>query len=349
VEKMNYNEIRRDPIMGRWVIVDTTRPRIPETFEREERDLADPGRTACPFCSGNEHMTPREILAYREAGSAPDKSGWWIRVFPSKNPLLRIEGRPERVAVGMYDMHPGVGAHEVFVETPEHGVEFHDLPDGQLEKVLWAYRDRIHDLHKDHRLRYVLIYKNKGYAAGGSVFHAHSQLIASPITPRTVRRELEGARSYYNFNNRERCVWCDMIKAEIDFGRRVILDTGRVIAFCPYASRFPFETWILPVKHEHDYTQLGKELAIDLARAMKSVLTRIERALDSPSYNFVLHASPNPAPREGHWMSLASDFHWHFEFIPRLTRVKGFEWGTGYYVNPTPPEMAAEILRSINA
>lgn len=347
MDSLPYNELRRDPILGRWIIIDTSRPRLPDELERDEHPLENPGTNTCQFCPGNESMTPPEILAYREAGAEANRPGWWVRVFASKNPVLRVEGEPERAAVGMYDMHRGVGAHEVIVETPDHNVEFSDLTDSQLEKVFWAYRDRIHDLHKDHRLRYVLIFKNKGFAAGATVFHSHSQIIASPITPRTVRQELEGARQYYNFNIRERCVWCDIIKEELDFGKRIVMKTNRMIAFCPYASRFPFETWVLPIKHVHDYTLIGKEEAIDLSRTMKGVLARIKKALGSPSYNFVLHSAPNPAPRPGHWTTLAEDFHWHFEIFPRLTRVKGFEWGTGFYVNPTPPEMAAEILRNI--
>jgi UDPglucose--hexose-1-phosphate uridylyltransferase len=331
------------------VIVDTERPRLPDSYERDERRIPETTPGDCPFCPGNEDRTPGEILAYREAGADQQRAAWWVRVVPSKFPILRVEGEMDREAVGMYDMIHGIGAHEVFIETPEHGREFHELSDGQLEKVFWAYRDRLQDLHKDRRLHYVLIFKNKGFAAGGTVPHSHSQLIATPMTPRTVRQELEGARQYFNFNVRERCVWCDIIKAEHDFKKRIVFENKHVVAFCPYASRFPFETWVLPVNHCHDYTHLGKEEAIDLARAMKVVLTKLERALNFPAYNYVLHTAPNLFNRPGHWTTIADDFHWHFEIIPRLTRVKGFEWGTGFYVNPTPPEMAAEVLRNMDA
>jgi UDPglucose--hexose-1-phosphate uridylyltransferase len=245
----------------------------------------------------------------------------------------------------MYDMTRGVGAHEVLVETPEHGREFHELADDRLESVLWAYRDRIIDLQKDQRFRYVLVFKNKGFAAGATISHSHSQIIATPITPRTVRQELEGARRYFNFNVRERCVWCDIAKEETTFAKRVVVQTGGVVAFCPYSSRFPFETWVLPTKHSHDFTAAGRDVLGDLARAMKTVLSRLETALNYPAYNFILHTAPNLVPRPGYWTTIADDFHWHFEIIPRLTRVKGFEWGTGFYVNPTPPELAAEVLR----
>jgi len=345
-QPLQYNELRRDPILGRWIIVDTTRPRLPESVLRKDYqdEITEPQN--CPFCPGNEKLTPHEIMAQRQPGTAPDSPGWSVRVFPSIHPLLRIEGEPERAAVEMYDMHLGVGAHEVIVETPEHNLQLCSLPDEQVESVLWTYRDRILDLHKDHRLRYVLIFKNKGYAAGATISHSHSQLIATPVTPRTVRQELEGSRKYFNFNNRERCVWCDMIKTELDLEQRIVLVTKNIIAFCPYSSRFPFETWVLPLNHSHDFTHLGKTEATDLASVLKNILGRMNRALNNSPYNFVIHTAPNLASRSGHWTTIAGDFHWHFEIIPRLTRVMGFEWGTGFYVNPTPPEMAAGILRN---
>ena len=339
----DYNEIRRDPILGRWIIIDTNRPRLPDTIDRGMQPLEDNGPATCPFCPGNEHMTPPEIASYKTNGGS--QKDWRVRVFPSKHPVLKIEGDPRRSAAGMYDMLRGMGAHEVIVETQNHGAELHELDESQIETVLWAYRDRIQDLYKDERLHYALIFKNKGYSSGATIPHAHSQLIATPIIPRTVRQELEGARQYFNFNVRERCVWCDMIKSEIDFARRVVVKTDHMIAFCPYASRFPFETWILPRRHSHDYTRLGKDEALDLAKVMKMVLGRIEEALDSPSYNFVLHSTPNLFKHPGHWTTISGDFHWHFEVMPRIARVKGFEWGSGIYVNPTPPEMASDILR----
>lgn len=305
-----------------------------------------PKGSVCPFCPGNEHLTPPEILAVRNNGSAPNKPGWAIRVIPNKFPALRIEGELGRQGYGMYDKMNGIGAHEVIIETTEHQQELPDYSHSGMEQVLRTYRDRLDDLKKDPRFKYTLIFKNHGLHAGASLEHSHSQLIAVPVTPKRVAEELFYCRDYYEY--KERCLLCDIISQEQRFEERMILQEENMIALVPYASRFPFEVHILPRRHMHDYCKISDREISSLAHVMKTVLKKIRRALGDPAYNYILHTSPVPMPRPGHpemWGTIELDYHWHIEIIPRLTRVAGFEWGTGFYINPVTPENSAKYLR----
>jgi UDPglucose--hexose-1-phosphate uridylyltransferase len=336
-------ELRKDPVIGRWVIISTERAKRPTDFiaAAPEEEKGDDG--LCPFCPGNESMTPPEILSYREPGSPPNGTGWHIRVTANKFPALRIEGDLDRQGLGMFDKMNGVGAHEVVIESPRHDVRLEELEREQVVMVLRAYRDRIEDLEKDPRFRYVLVFKNHGRRAGASLAHPHSQIIATPIIPKDVKEKLDGAKSFYDF--KERCIYCDMIRQEQEMGERVVIESGHFLAFCPFAPRFPFETWIMPKRHDCAYTEIEPDELDDLAAVLKDALLRIGRSLNNPPYNFILHTAPNRVPRKGHWHTLGQDFHWHIEVMPRLTRVAGFEWGSGFYINPTPPEEAARFLR----
>src|SRR5574340_550089 len=238
-------ELRKDPIVGRWVIISTERGKRPSEFESYQA----PSKAGfCPFCPGNESKTPNEVLAYRKNGGIANSPGWHIRVVPNKYPALKVEGDLNREGDGVYDKMNGVGAHEVIIESPDHKDTLSKMTPGQFEEVLWAYRDRIIDLKKDMRLRYILIFKNHGEAAGASLEHTHSQLIALPVVPIYVREEVEGAKTYYNF--KERCIFCDIIRQEAASGARVIQETDHFLVLSPYAPRFPFETWIMPKQHE---------------------------------------------------------------------------------------------------
>lgn len=326
-------ELRKDPITGRWVIIATDRLRRPRDFVRER--VAPRGVRACPFCGGSEEKTPPEILAYRNGGAA-NQGGWTLRVIPNKFPALRVEGTLERHGEGLYDKMTGIGAHEVIIETPEHNLTLADLPEKRLEDVFWAFRDRILDLKRDHRLRYILLFKNHGEAAGASLEHSHSQLIALPVVPKRVQEEMTGARRYYEF--KERCIYCDIVRQELDTGSRVVLETDHYLAIAPWAPRFPFETWIVPRSHLPHFENTESAALQNLAWVFRAMLRKLDRVLEHPPYNMVIHTSPiqeEPIP----------SYHWHIELIPKLTNVAGFEWGTGFYLNPTPPEEAAQFLR----
>jgi len=327
-------ELRKDPVTSRWVIISTERGKRPSDFGTEqERDRAG----FCPFCPGNEDKTPPEVLAYRPYGP-PNGAGWHVRVVPNKFPALQIEGDLNRQGDGMYDKMNGVGAHEVVVETPEHGDTLAGMSQQRVEDILWAFHDRVLDLKKDQRFRYILVFKNYGRAAGASLAHPHSQLIATPIIPKRVREELDGAREYYDY--KERCVFCDIVRQERSQGLRVISENDDFVAIAPYAARFPFETWILPRAHAPFFEDAQKHEYVNLSRMLRDVMLRIEKVLANPPYNLIIHNSPL---READGRS----YHWHIELMPKLTHVAGFEWGSGFYINPTPPEEAARYLRDV--
>ena len=330
-------ELRKDPIVGRWVIISTDRAKRPTDFVREAVRIKG---GFCPFCYGNESKTPPEILAYRPStnggSSAKDSPGWTIRVVPNKFPALGIEGNLNKQAEGMFDKMNGVGAHEVIIETPDHSSTLAMLPPKRIEDVLWAFRDRILDLKKDKRFKYILLFKNHGEAAGASLEHSHSQLIALPIIPIYVVEELQGAKQYYIY--KERCVFCDIIRQESENGIRVVAENEDFLTLAPYAPRFPFETWILPKRHESAFENSSSHMFENLAKAVKLLLMKADRVLDNPPYNLAIHSSPAQDPTNEH-------YHWHIEFMPKLTKTAGFEWGTGFYINPTPPEEAARFLR----
>ena len=329
-------ELRCDPISGRWVIISTDRQKRPNDFRIER--AATIGRDQCPFCPGREAMTPPEVLAYRQNGSAPNTPGWDVRVVPNKFPALQVEGTLDREGDGMFDRMNGIGAHEVIIETPSHDRSFASMSEADIERVLWAYRERILDLTRDFRLKHVLIFKNHGGAAGATLDHPHSQLIALPIVPEFVREELHGARTHFAL--KQRCVFCDMIRQEIRDGRRIVQENADVVALAPYAPRFAFETWLLPKAHGSRFEQTPRHVSESLARLLKAVLQRLDRALESPPFNLVVHTAPFTE-------DVTDVFHWHVEIMPKLTRVAGFEWGTGFYINPTSPEEAAKVLRSV--
>ncbi len=327
------SDLRKDPVTGRWVIISTERQKRPNDFLIETVTVKPDA--LCPFCEGHESETPPEILAYRD-GTPANGRGWEVRVVPNKFPALHVEGTLDREGEGLYDRMSGIGAHEVIIETPDHTATLATMAEPAIERVFWAWRDRVLDLKHDIRLRYIVIFKNHGAAAGASLEHTHSQLIALPIVPREMTEELDGARRHYQ--QKERCVFCDVIRQEAKERTRVIAESGDFMAVAPYAPRFPFETWVLPKRHAARFEDASRGEYASLARMVKDILQRMNRTLLSPPYNLIVHSSPL---REN-----ASEFyHWHLEIMPKLTRVAGFEWGTGFYINPTGPEEAAEVLR----
>ncbi|BDG09295.1 galactose-1-phosphate uridylyltransferase [Anaeromyxobacter paludicola] len=330
-------ELRRDPIVGRWVIIATERAHRPQ----QPRSAPAPAGGLCPFCPGQEDKTPHEVyVSGRGPGGPPDGPGWKVRVVPNRFPALMIEGELERQAEGIYDRMNGVGAHEVIVETPEHGKSLADLTDEEVTEVLFAFKARILDLRNDLRFRYVLLFKNSGAAAGASLEHAHSQLIALPITPRQVTEEIEGARRH--FEHRERCIFCDIVGQERKERSRLVFENEEFVAFAPWAPRSPFETWIVPKRHESNFEAEPKARLGYCAQALRTTLRRIGAALGHPAYNFMVHSNPLRDPS-------SPSYHWHVEVMPASTQsVAGFEWGSGFHINPVPPEDAAEFLRKVS-
>ena len=256
--------------------------------------------------------------------------------MPNKYPALVIEGELDKEGEGLYDKMNGIGAHEVIIESPVHGDSFAHLPPEQMVQVFWAFRDRLIDLGKDPRFRYVMIFKNEGRVAGASLEHSHSQLVALPILPRMIVSELEGSQAYYKY--KERCVYCDIVRQEISMDLRVVCQDDLFIALMPFAPRSPFEMWILPRKHSSSYITMDEPSFASLTRIFSESMRRLDACIPNVPYNFVLHTAPLRSDPLDH-------FHWHFEIRPKLTTIAGFEWGSGFYINPMPPEDAAVYLK----
>jgi UDPglucose--hexose-1-phosphate uridylyltransferase len=337
------SDLRRDPVMGRWVIIAPERAMRPDTLAHHT-PMVQPA--PCVFCGGEEARDPTEIFAIRSNGAGPNTPGWQVRVLPNKYPVLRIEGKLVREGVGMFDMMSGVGAHEVIVETPEHDLDLEDLPTTHICAVLRTYRARMKDLGGDDRFKYVLIFKNRGYEAGATLSHAHSQLIATPVTPKRVKEELVGAKRYYDY--KRRCVFCDLLKQETVLTReRLIWENEGFVALSPFAARTPYEMWLIPKQHSCDFVDITTDQCSSLAEALKTVLRKLSLGLNDAPYNYLIHTAPFRRPRAGYWDTIAQDYHWHLEIIPRLTRFAGFEEGSGFFINPVSPEDAAEFLRNV--
>ncbi|MCP4649078.1 MAG: DUF4921 family protein [PVC group bacterium] len=337
-------ELRKDPVIGRWVIISTERAKRPHDFVTKNEE-AESSQDDCPFCEGKEDKTPLEITALRDAESSSNGPGWKVRVVPSLAPLLQIEGDMGRRGKGMYDLMNGIGAHEIIIDTPEHIANIANLEEEQIARVFGVYTKRMEDLKGDDRIKYVLIFKNHGIIAGASsIKHSRTQLIAMPVNPRRVKEELIGARRYYEY--KKRCIFCDMIQQEIKTNARIIAREGGFIALTPFASRFPFEIMVLPEEHSCDFYQLKNTKG--LAKVMRSVLKKLSIGLKNPPYNYIIHTAPfRRMASAGYWKTIDQDYHWHIEIMPRLTKMAGFEWGSGFYINPTSPEAAADYLKGV--
>jgi len=330
-------ELRKDPTVGRWVIIATERVRRP-------KDLVVPRAPRrggpCAFCAGHENETPPEVLAYRDAtDDRRDAPGWRVRVVPNKFPALRVEGALEKRGEGLYDAMSGIGAHEIVIESPDHDAALARLPPAAVEEVVRAYRDRIVDLKRDGRLRSAIVFKNHGVQGGADLEHPHSQIIATPIVPLAIADELHQARAYYDY--RERCLYCDILYQETLDRVRVVAETPAAVALAPYAPRFPFETWIMPRRHAAAFEQAEDDELAALAMLVRDLLGRLDRVVGNPPYNLIVHTAPFGG-------EASPSYHWHVEVVPTLTASAGFEWGTGFHINPMPPEESARLLRDAN-
>jgi UDPglucose--hexose-1-phosphate uridylyltransferase len=322
-------EIRRDPITQSWVVCG----------QREQSDEKD---VPCPFDAGIVE-TQKTLLTW------PPEGTWQVRAIPHPDALYRVENDPGRAAEGIYDKMGPLGAHEIVIETPEHDRKLWQLTDEQIERVLWAWATRLADLKKDARFKYVSVFKNQGALAGEEWTHAHSEVTATIFVPRRIKYELSAAHEW--FKDRERCVFCDIVRQEEKQGKRIIDVQGDYYALCPYASRVPFEIWLLHRRHNHLFEQPRpgsnrRQLAALLGR----VLRRLEKI--APAFHLVVHTAPNTRSKKGelagYWKTLADDYHWHIEIMPILEkRSKSYSIKEVYF-NATLPEQAAEQLRAID-
>jgi len=327
-------QLRKDPVLKQWVIISPERGKRPQDFP-PERGLPPEEDSPCPFCEGNEKMTPKESLAFRKTGTLSDTTGWWVRIIPDRSPILSPEGDVGREGIGMFDAMNSIGVHEVVIEAPLHRQNLLNVNLDQVREVIWAYKQRLQEIKKDPRFKHFLVVKNSG--RGVSNFsHSHSHIVATPIIPKRIEEEIDGAREYFHYH--DRCIYCDIIRQELGEPSRIVFQDKLFLVFCPFASRFPFEMLIIPMAHQPFFEILDNDHVHGFANALQISLRRMNILLPDIPYNFILHSSPCSE-------SYKDFFHWHVEIIPKLTRVAGFEWGSGFYINPTPPEDAAQMLR----
>lgn len=332
-------EWRKDPIIDNWVIISTERSKRPLDFNVK---VEEKRKKSCIFCEGHEDATPPEIFAFREKGTLKNRPGWKVRVVPNKYPALKMEKQIKVEKDKIIEKMNGLGVHEVIIETPHHYEDFSSLSIENIILILKTYRQRYLNLFKDKRIKYILIFKNYGIDGGASLEHSHSQLIGTPLIPQRIKEELKGAEKYFKLKGK--CIFCDYIKQEIEFKKRLIKETENYVVISPFAARFPFETWILPKFHSAYFEDINNNEISNLAEIMKETLLKIKDKLNNLPYNFIIHTAPSKNYFIKKGLSLGEIYHWHIEIIPRLTKIAGFEWGSGFYINPTSPEEAARIL-----
>ncbi|GAB4243698.1 MAG: galactose-1-phosphate uridylyltransferase [Candidatus Methylacidiphilales bacterium] len=336
-------ELRRDPITGRWVAYSPERMRRPMPYRFPDVNEVDAEQD--PFAEGNERFTPPEVYAVRPGGGPANGPGWKVRVVPNRYPALRVEGDLDKEGVGFYDKMNGIGAHEVIIETPHPGEQLEDLALVDFVQVLKAWQARMLDLAQDLRFRYLQVFKNFGPLAGATLPHAHSQLVALPVTPLALKEKLRAAQAH--FLAKERNLFEDILRYERQVRERVVLENAGFLVFCPFASRFAYETVLMPKRQESDFARTDGHDLVLLADALRQILRLYRRGLEKPSYNLVLVTAPVRTPRKDYWRTIDQDFRWHVELCPRLGGIAGFELGTGCFMNPVLPEVAAEQLRKV--
>jgi UDPglucose--hexose-1-phosphate uridylyltransferase len=332
-EKKTSGEIRKDPVSESWVIIAQERANRPLTTAINNRPQ---GQQFCPFCEGYESETLPEITALRTPGMKANGPGWSVRVVPNRYPALDTELALELYRSGIYCSIAARGAHEVIIEGAAHTRSVTELPSGMFTEVIKIYRERLASLSRLPHLRSGVLIKNVGLAAGASIEHSHSQLIATPIIPMRLQNELKTARAYYR--KQRRCIWCDVLAEERRIHSRMVFEGDEIVAVCPYSPRFPFETWLMPKRHHSFFEATSDSCLVELATALHAVVWAIETILNNPPYNYVIHSAPFKSKN-------CSYYHWRIEILPRVTRAAGFEQATGLFINPTPPEHSAAQLR----
>lgn len=333
-------EIRQDVTTKEWVIFAKERAKRPEDFRKDlDREAQKPFVDSCPFCRGNEGMTISEL--YRQPLPHDlDGAEWGLRVVPNLFPALVSEGSLSRTVEGkMFHRLDGVGQHEVVVETPIHNRFLFDMDDQEVLAVVDAYRARFARLRQEERFKVIIIFKNHGKAAGTSIEHPHSQIIATPVVPTHIRSKYEIATAY--FDDTERCIYCDVVREEIKLQTRIVMLTESFAVFHPFASQAPFETWIAPLKHKSSFGRITDEEAADFAAVLRIVLRKMYIGLGNPDFNYVIHTAPLTDEDKDYYL-------WHLQIMPRLTMPAGFELGSGMSINTALPEETAEFMRSVH-
>jgi UDPglucose--hexose-1-phosphate uridylyltransferase len=330
------SEMRQDPTTKEWVIIATERRKRPSDFltkvSRPEKPAFSP---SCPFCPGNEKKTPSSILSYLDS----DTGSWQVRVFSNMFPAVTTEGDTSRhLEEGCFLSMEGIGYHEVTVETPSHNRPMALMTDKEVTLVLRAYRQRYNDIAKDTSVKSIIIFENHGAAAGTSLEHPHSQLVAMGIVPRHMRMQYDVATMYYDDNGS--CLYADLATRELNAGTRIIMATDSFVVFHPFASRRPFETWIMSREGQASFGQTSIEDIQNLAPVLRTTLLKLYRGLDNPDFNLVIDSAP---VGEEH----THLYRWHIRIIPRIAEAAGFEIGSGVYINTALPEETARFMHDL--
>ena len=337
------NEIRRDPLSGHRVLIAEGRADRPRDYTISH---SVGSKEDCPFCAGNENQTPEEVFRASISGE-PDQ--WDVRIvrnkFPalapvtSQNPDLIDESSLSLPLPGATPSIRGEGLHEVIIESPKHCTRTTELGVVQLTAVLQATANRWTQIRNLSEFRSVQVFKNVGPAAGATMEHTHSQLLALPMVPPSLSHELKAMSGYREKANQ--CLLCEMQSAEKRLGHRLVAENDAFIAFCAYAGRQPGETWIIPKSHQAEFFNIVPDDCRLLAEILDQVLHRLDVALKAPAYNSMIHS----APLEGDFVD---HYHWRMVILPRVTTQAGFEWGSGCYINPIAPERIAQsMLRGV--
>lgn len=331
-------ELRQALVSGQWVVIATERAKRPHDFVRPAREGARTNNH-CPFCEGNEVMTPPEVMAYRLDGSRPNRPGWQLRVVPNLYPAFvpSKNGLGSR-KVGLYNTMEAVGVHEVLINSPDHYSDVGRLAVDDVDRLIRAYVDR-YLAHKDrHHIEYIHVIVNHGREAGASLEHPHAQLFGLPLVSGVIERELQRASKYYQDTGT--CVFCHMIEEELKIGDRLVLDNGRFVVVTPFASAFPFEMWVLPKAHRSNFEEMDGDERRAFAVALRETLARLEIGLNDPPFNYYVHTSPCKQETREY-------YHWHLEILPKLAVAAGLELGAGVFINTAQPEAAAAFLRQV--
>jgi len=330
-------QIRHNVATGEWVIIAPERAERPQDFtaaKRTPQEASPAYLAACPFCPGNEHQTPPEVLRLPRSGP------WQVRVVPNKFAALQREGGQEQRSEGVYRALAGVGWHEVVIETPRHNAPPALQSDEEVARTLTAFQMRGLEMARDPRVAHVLYVKNHGPGAGTSREHPHAQIVALPLVPPRIQARWEAARRY--LDERGACPVCALWQSEAANGARIVAASARFVAFVPYAAFAPYYIWIVPQEHRADFCRASADELADLGALLRRVLRKIYLGLGDPAYNYVIQSASGGQFEGDHW-------HWYVEIIPRLVTWGGFELGSGAFINPTLPEDDARFLRGVVA
>ncbi|MEW5944772.1 MAG: galactose-1-phosphate uridylyltransferase [bacterium] len=336
------SELRQNRITGEWVIIATERALRPEDFHKNNEKPKLPRFSEnCPFCPGNEHMTPPEIMAARPVDSQPDTPGWQARITPNKFPALNSNDSADWYhEANFFNAVRGFGVHDVIVDHPRHDLTVGTMSDDDVEQLFILYQDRYRMLEKDEQINLITIFRNNGLRAGASLEHPHSQLIATPIIPTRIQMRLDTAKDYFEKHNS--CITCDMIEKTLTVKERIVLDSDRFVVFEPFASQAPFETWIVPKNHAPSYGEIPYEELRELSHIVRDILKKMYYGLGDPDYNYVIQTSPSRT-------RFREQYHWYFQLLPRMAVTVGFELCSGIYISTAKPEETAKFLRNCRA